>query len=52
MKKFTVIEVFRYFSPSVKESFDEKDDAYAFVRLLKRTHPNSEYVVCETIETL
>lgn len=34
MKKFTVFEVLRYFSPIMKESFDEKDDAYAFGRLL------------------
>lgn len=52
MKKFTVFEVHQYFSPSMKESFDEKDDAYAFARLLKRANPNSKYAVCETIETL
>ena len=52
MKKFIVIKVFSYVSPSIEESFDEKDDAYAFARLLKRTHPDSKYTVCETIETL
>lgn len=52
MKKYSVFEVLHHFSPIMKESFDEKDDAYAFGRLLKRTHPNSKYVVCEIIETL
>lgn len=52
MKKYTVFQVLHYSSPIMKESFDEKDDAYAFVRLLKRTHPDSKYAVCETIEAL
>ena len=38
------------FSPDIKETFAEKDDAVAYAKLVKKSHWNRTYTVCEVIE--
>lgn len=50
MKKYVVCKGYKMFSPDVVESFDNAEDAQQFAELMKKTHPNTEYVVYEKIE--
>lgn len=52
MKKYIVLQKIGSFSPDVKRTFDELDDARAFVALLKKSDSNScvAYFIAETQE--
>lgn len=52
MKKYIVLQKIGSFSPDVKRTFDELDDARAFVALLKKSDTNScvAYFIAETQE--
>lgn len=50
MKKYIVIQQIGSFSPDIKEMFTEKNDAAAYVKLLKKSHWDRKYAVCEVVE--
>lgn len=52
MKKYIVLSKIGNFSPDVKESFEEKEDAVQYAKLLKKTHQDRTYMVCEAIGVL
>lgn len=38
------------FSPDAKEGFTEKKDATEYAKLLKKSHWDRKYAVCEVVE--
>lgn len=47
LKKYIVVKGYCTFNPDVVEQFDAKEDAEKFAELMKKTHPDREYVVYE-----
>ena len=52
MKKYVVLQQIGKFSPDVKEQFTEKEDAIQYAKLVKKSHWDRKYAVCEVIEEL
>lgn len=50
MKKYIVLQQIGKFSPDVKEQFTEKEDAIQYAKLVKKSHWDRKYAVCEVIE--
>lgn len=50
MKKYIVLQQIGKFSPDVEEQFTEKEDAIQYAKLVKKSHWDRKYAVCEVIE--
>lgn len=49
-KKYYVLLLFNYSSPSVSFETNDKEDAQTYARIMHKTNPKDTYVVVESLE--